>query len=197
MTFTLLGKKERGEINIRISERRRFAEVFGLTLDEFDATWRAQQVHDRPAPTMIPVVNKGPAGTLLPYDHDQYAGGEYHNPMEFIDRSKDTQDPLAFALVIIGDSMQPNLHEGDTVVFAPYHRVPNPTVELKPGCIVFVRVQDDGVTVGRYQPLTEDGKDRFLITKDNASHRPIVVHMERVEQLAVAVEFRSTRGLGR
>lgn len=198
---TLLSKKERGEVSIKPPERRKFAEVFGLTLEQFDELWRAQKVHDRPAPTRIPVINRGPAGQVLPYDHDHYADGEYHNALEYVDRSEKTQDPLAFALIIIGDSMEPTFFDGDTVVFSPVHRVPKPTVKLAGGRVVFVRLNQehgaDGVSIGRYQPLSgPDGEGpTFLLTKDNPKHKAIVVQRAHVEQLAVAIEMRSSRGL--
>ena len=207
MNGSQISKRESGKTHVPFNEQKLFAKAFGITLEQFEQEWRAQKVHDRPAPTRIPVINRGPAGQVLPYDHDHYADGEYHNALEYVDRSEKTQDPLAFALIIIGDSMEPTFFDGDTVVFSPVHRVPKPTVKLAGGRVVFVRLNQehgadgkgggDGVSIGRYQPISgPDGEGpTFLLTKDNPKHKAIVVQRAHVEQLAVAIEMRSSRGL--
>ncbi|MCB1186947.1 helix-turn-helix domain-containing protein [bacterium] len=55
------------------------------------------------------------------------------------------RDPQAFALRIVGDSMQPLLLEGDIVVISP-------AAQLIEGCIVAAYVEPDGDVVKRYHP---------------------------------------------
>lgn len=175
-----ISRRESGRTPVPLHEQRQFAAALEMSLEEFEKRWRAQKVHDRPAPTRIPVINRGPAGQVLPYDHDHFAEGEYHNALEYVDRSEKTQDPLAFALIIIGDSMEPTFFDGDTVVFSPVHRVPKPTVKLAGGRVVFVRLNQehgaDGVSIGRYQPISgPDGEGpTFLLTKDNPKHKAMI-----------------------
>lgn len=153
ISHSAVSDKENGSIGIKPPERRKFADVFGLTLAQFDELWRAQRVHERPPPGRIPVINRGPAGQVMPYDHSQYSDGEYHNAMEYIERGTQA-DPLAYALIIVGDSMEPTFYEGDCVVFVPVYRVPRPTVKLTQGSVVCIRVSaenptGEGVSVGR------------------------------------------------
>ena len=59
------------------------------------------------------------------------------------------RDPQAFALRIVGDSMQPLLMEGDIVVVSP-------AAGLIEGCIVAAYVEPDGDVVKRYLPCRAD-----------------------------------------
>lgn len=192
MTFTLLGKKERGEVNIRTGERKRIAEAFGLTLDEFDQHWRATKVHDRPAPKGIPVINYGPAGNVIDYDHSHYADGEFHDAWQYVDRLG-IDDELAFALIVVGDSMEPRIHAGDYLVFSPM-TVPKPRAELKDGDVVFVRFtpesQHQGVTVARW--FSGSGAD-VRLQKDNPRYPALTVPREEIAQLAVVIQLRTAR----
>lgn len=91
------------------------------------------------------------------------------------------------------------LRDGDYVVFSPVLGVPKPAAKLEDGRTVFVRVGADsptgeGVTVGRYFLIPGDDA-RVQITKDNRKYPPIVVAKDHIEQLAVAVEIRTKRGL--
>jgi len=189
LTHAAVSRKERGDISIKPPERLRFAEVFGLSLDEFDARWRASKVHDRPAPPGIPVINAGPAGQVMPYDHAQFAGGEYHDAFAYEDRDALTREGELYAVRVVGDSMAPAIRESDILVFAPM-TTPRPRHTLEPGDVVFVRVGDDakhpGCTVGRWFP---DGATTRIV-KINPAHREISIATEHITQLGKMIQHR-------
>src|SRR5688572_2712402 len=44
MEQSIVGRKERGLISINPPERKQFAKVFGLSLEDFDSLWRGTRV---------------------------------------------------------------------------------------------------------------------------------------------------------
>jgi len=200
MSYASLASKERGETRIKPPDRKKLAKALGKSLEEFDRLWRATAVHDRPAPTQIPVINRGPAGRVMAYDHSQSSGGEYHDAMQYLDRSERTQHSLAFALIVVGDSMEPTFFADDYLVFVPVFRAPGTTEVLEPGAVVFCRVSaasdtGEGVALGRYQPIGGENGKTFMLTKDNPRHKAITLRREHVEQMAIAIEIRTNKGL--
>jgi transcriptional regulator with XRE-family HTH domain len=185
-------RRESGATTVSLAEQKKFAKAFGLTIDEFEKKWRSTQVHERPAPLGIPVINKAPAGQVVDYDHSQCAAGEYHDALEYLDRD-DLDDSLAFAVEVVGDSMAPWLSSGDRVIFSPV-TVPNPRVQLKGGDTVFVRFAPEskvqGCQIARFHPQ-DDGT--VLFAKDNPKYPPVQVPRENISQLAVFVELRTKR----
>lgn len=194
LDYSNLSKRERGEIKrISPAERRLFAKAFGISIEDFDSRWRAYRIEQTvgdPERRGIPVINRSPAGTVVDYAEYGVDSGQGH---EYIERGG-VDDPLAFAVIIVGDSMEPNLFEGDYVIFSPVARVPKPRAELKPEAVCFVRVVQDakepGCCVARFKG--SDGKS-LVFTKDNRKHKGVTVPREHVEQLAVAVERRTKR----
>jgi transcriptional regulator with XRE-family HTH domain len=199
ISYTLLGKKERGELNVKPPERRKFAELFGLTLEEFEATWRASRV-DQVRPegwAKIPVINAAPAGLVEDYEEWGTDSGQGYAS---IDRG-DVEDELAFAAIIVGDSMTPTLHEGDTVIFAPLVSARD-RARLADGKVVFVRFSQEpaaprrGCTVGRFF-WSDRTTGAFRLAKDNPRYPEIraVLVPDQIARISIAVELRSKRGL--
>jgi len=98
------------------------------------------------------VVNRPPGASQVPYFADIAAGpGEVQEPRNTprsyieVPAAIITRDPQAFALRIVGDSMQPLLQEGDIVVVSP-------AAGLIEGCIVAAYVEPDGDVIKRYFP---------------------------------------------
>jgi SOS-response transcriptional repressor LexA len=96
------------------------------------------------------------AGPQVPYFADIAAGqGERQEPRSeprsYIEVPAGiiSRDPQAFALRIVGDSMQPLLLEGDIVVVSP-------GAGLIEGCIVAAYVEPDGDVVKRYFPCCSE-----------------------------------------
>ena len=184
-----LQSKETGRTAIRPPERKKFAEAFGMSIDRFDAMWRASRI-DRvvgdPVDRGIPVVNRAPAGVILNYDECFSDSGQ---GFEYLARGN-VVDEFAFAVIAVGESMLPAVRPGDYLIFSPLN-VPKPRASLEDGKVVLIRVGNDhktpGCTIGRFGGM-KDG--RFIVNKDNRKFKAVVVPREDVVQLAVLVEHR-------
>lgn len=189
ISTSTLAKKERGEVSIKPPERQQFAQAFKLTLDEFDEQWRGSRLDRSVGGPGIPVINRAPAGQVI--DYEEY-GVDSGQGMEYLDWG-DIRDDLAFAVIVVGDSMEPSLHEGDYLILSSLS-LPRPKVKLEDGAVVFVRFGPDsgrpGCTIARWYGQS-DGS--IILRKDNARHPPIVCRRDDLEQLAVAIEKRSKR----
>lgn len=189
MTIATLSKKERGDLAISPLDRKAFAAAFGLTLEDFDSRWRAWRIERSRGAPGIPVINRAPAGQIVDYEE---CGPDSGQGYEYLDFGQ-VDDDLAFAIIVVGDSMAPTIVEGDYVVFSPTG-IPRPRVQLESGKVVFIRFGPDssrpGCTIGRFQDL---GGGKYLITKDNPKHKPIACDREELVQIAVAIERRSQR----
>lgn len=183
---------ENGILGIKTDKRRLIAQAFGLTLDQFDAMWRPDQEQSlRSSPLGIPVINAAPAGRVVDYDHVHY--DEFNTAHEYLPRAG-IEDKLAYAVVIVGDSMEPTLVEGDRVVFGPVMFQDKQRYTPRDGDVVMVRCGPDaktiGVTVGRY---FSRGEKTFEIRKDNKKYKPVMCIREEVVQMGLALELRRTR----
>jgi repressor LexA len=63
----------------------------------------------------VPIINKVTAGYPTDFSDLDYPVGIADDYV----RCPDVQDPNAFAVRVVGDSMEPKYHEGDIVVFSP------------------------------------------------------------------------------
>jgi transcriptional regulator with XRE-family HTH domain len=183
--YSGLARRERGDTELRASDRALLAGAFGMTLEEFDAKWRRKSS----GPVGIPVINRAPAGQILDYNNDQCAGGEFHDAWQYIDRGLIGESD-AYAVVVVGDSMVPSIREGDICVFVPLveHK---PQRQPRPGQIVFVRFTEEaperGCCLCRWSQL-EDG--RWLLSKDNNHYAPKVVGPEHIARMGLLIEHR-------
>lgn len=193
MSPSTLAKKERGEVTVSPAQRRLFAKAFGMNQEEFDRLWRATRVDLVRGESGIPVINRAPAGIAINYEEYGTDSGQGY---EYLDRGNVT-DEHAFAVVIVGDSMQPLLHEGDYVVFSPVLGDQTPTN----GRVVFVRFSPSGpasiagsCTVAR---MYVDGR-MMRLAKENRAYPDVIVPLDvdHVARIAVAIEMRTNRGLG-
>ncbi len=100
----------------------------------------------------VPIINKVAAG----YPH-HFTDLDY--PVSVADeyvRCPDLHDPQAFAARVVGDSMEPEYHEGDIVVFAPGTPAASGNdcfVRFEGGGTTFKRVYQDDEQALRLQPL--------------------------------------------
>jgi len=120
-TNPTMSRKESGQISIKPPERRKFAQVFGLTLDQFDAEWRASTIPQSKVSVGIPVINRAPAGGVVDMEE---CGTDSGQGFEYLDRDADTQADLLFGVIITGHSMEPALFNGDYAIFHPLDRYP-------------------------------------------------------------------------
>lgn len=181
------GRKIKGETSITHAERVKIASLFGHTLEDFDAQWEAAA---SAGPRGIPVINRAPAGDVIDYNHQQGGEAEYHDAWQYIDRGLIGAED-AFAVVVVGDSMEPTLRAGDLCVFLPVIE-DRKSRQPQASQIVFVRFNEDGPRSGCCLcrlAVMEDG--RWLLSKDNPKYPPIVTEPGHVARLAILAERRT------
>jgi phage repressor protein C with HTH and peptisase S24 domain/DNA-binding XRE family transcriptional regulator len=123
----------------------------------------------------IPIINKVAAG----YPHE-FTDLDY--PASVADEHlacPDVSDPDAFAARVVGDSMEPEYHEGDIVVFSPQA----PTVA---GGDCFVRLERDAETTFKRVYFEDDGRS-IRLQPLNSAYPPRTVDREDVAGLYAAV----------
>jgi phage repressor protein C with HTH and peptisase S24 domain len=114
---------------------------------------------------LVPIINKVAAGYPIDFDDLEYPVGVADDYV----RCPDLHDVNAFAVRVVGDSMEPKFHEGDIVVFSP-------AAEVRSGDDCFIRFSsphettfkrvffeaDNAVRLQprneKYPPMTADGK---------------------------------------
>lgn len=180
------GRKVKGETKITFAERKKIAAVFSLSLEEFDAQWSATASNGHRG---IPVINRSSLGEVIDHHHHRCAEPKDNDAWQYIDRGV-IGAVDAFAIIVVGDSMEPSLRDGDLCVLLPVIkgvRVRQP----KPRQIVFVRYTEDaprqGCCLCRLSVM-EDGK--WLLTKDNPAYPPMVTDPAHVARLSILSEHR-------
>lgn len=186
LSGTNIARRESGRTRVKPSERKIFAEVFGLSLVEFDQRWQNWEPPRTQGGNGIPVINRAPAGMIVDYEEHGYDTGQ---GMEYIDFG-DIQDRLAFAIIVAGDSMKPTLNNGDQLILTPINPY-KPSDKLTNGKVVLVRFipefHDGGCTLARFY-VEADG--RIRLQKDNPAYRSIECLREQVQSISVAIERR-------
>ncbi|AQT70273.1 LexA repressor [Anaerohalosphaera lusitana] len=110
---------------------------------------------------LVPVINKVAAGYPVDFDDLGYPAGFADDYV----RCPDLHDPNAFAVRVVGDSMEPKFNEGDIVVFSPaadVHSGDDCFVRFTmPHETTFKRVyfEDSGL---RLQPRNQNYAPRFV-----------------------------------
>jgi len=174
-------QKLRAIVKDLISARAPRKSPGGIDLNELAARLSERgSLAEFSAGAVVPVVNKAAAG----YPH-HFTDLDYPASVaeEYI-RCPDLHDPKAFAVRVVGDSMEPRYREGDVVVFSP-------AVTPRAGDDCFIRFADgsqttfkryyrDGKNAVRLQPLN----DRYPADTHSASQIsglwPAVYRFERL-----------------
>jgi len=123
---------------------------------------------------LIPIINKVSAGYPTDFDDLDYPVGVADDYV----RCPDVHDPNAFAVRVVGDSMEPKFHEGDIVVFSP-------AVEVRNGDDCFVRFTMPHETTFKRVFFEPDNKVR--LQPRNEKYSPIIVDGRRINGLYRAV----------
>lgn len=123
---------------------------------------------------LIPVINRVAAGYPTDFDDLNY-------PVGFADdyvRCPDLHDPNAFAVRVVGDSMEPRFNEGDIVVFSP-------VAEVRSGDDCFIRFREPHETAFKKVYFESDGRVRLQPRNDK--YGPQIVEGGRINGLYRAV----------
>jgi len=123
---------------------------------------------------LVPIINSVVAGYPADYDDMGYPPGGADDYV----RSPDLHDPNAFAVRVVGDSMEPKYHEGDIVVFSPAADVDN-------GDDCFVRLTDPHETT--FKQVFFEEKDQIRLQPRNNMYAPMILPREKVNGIWRAV----------
>ncbi|HUW21008.1 MAG TPA: XRE family transcriptional regulator [Sedimentisphaerales bacterium] len=123
---------------------------------------------------MVPVINKVAAGYPSDFNDLDYPVGVADDYV----RCPDLHDPNAFAVRVVGDSMEPKFRQGDIVVFSPAADVHN-------GDDCFVRFDMPHETSFKRVFFEPDNKVR--LQPRNEKYSPIIVDGKRINGLYRAV----------
>jgi len=123
---------------------------------------------------LVPVINKVAAGYPNDFNDLDYPVGIADDYV----RCPDLHDPNAFAVRVVGDSMEPRFREGDIVVLSPAAEVHN-------GDDCFVRFSMPHETTFKRVFFEPDNKVR--LQPRNEKYSPIIVDGKRINGLYRAV----------
>lgn len=122
----------------------------------------------------VPVINKVAAGYPTDFDDLDYPVGIADDYI----RCPDLHDPNAFAVRVVGDSMEPKFHAGDIVVFSP-------AAEVRNGDDCFIRFAMPHETTFKRVFFEADNKVR--LQPRNEKYSPSIVEGKRINGLYRAI----------
>ena len=142
---------------------------------------KAARTVDTPTPSIeftrrIPLINKVSAGYPSDFTDKGYPVGiadEYVN-------IPDIDDPNAFAVTVVGDSMEPRLYEGDVLIISPEEAVTN-------GDICFVRVDQAGESSSTIKQVWHDDESSVRLESFNPRYASRIVPKESIGGIYRAV----------
>lgn len=123
---------------------------------------------------MVPIINKVSAGYPVDFDDMDYPVGVADDYV----RCPDLHDANAFAVRVVGDSMEPRFREGDIVVFSP-------AAEVNNGDDCFVRFSTPHETT--FKRVFFDADSKVRLQPRNEKYSPIIIDGERINGLYRAV----------
>ena len=121
----------------------------------------------RLAGKLIPVINDVAAGYPVDYDDKGYPPG---GADEYV-RCPDLHDENAFAVCVVGDSMEPKYQEGDILVFSP-------ALEVRNGDDCFVRMTDPHETT--FKQVFFEPENPVRLQPRNHAYPPMFIPTERI-----------------
>ncbi|MBM4024226.1 MAG: helix-turn-helix domain-containing protein [Planctomycetes bacterium] len=138
---------------------------------------KRQAKEDKPgvsAGRLVPIINKVAAGYPAEFNDLDYPVGVADDYV----RCPDLHDPNAFAVRVVGDSMEPRFHEGDIVIFSP-------ALEVQNGDDCFVRFTMPHETT--FKRVFFEKEDKVRLQPRNERYSPTVVEGDRIDGIYRAV----------
>ena len=123
---------------------------------------------------VVPVINNVAAGYPVDFDDMGYPAGFADDYV----RCPDLHDPNAFAVRVIGDSMEPKFQQGDIVIFSP-------AVEISNGDDCFVRFTLPHETT--FKQVFFEPDDKVRLQPRNHKHSPLIIEGKRINGLYRAI----------
>jgi phage repressor protein C with HTH and peptisase S24 domain len=123
---------------------------------------------------LVPIINKVAAGYPADFNDLDYPVGIADDYV----RCPDLHDPNAFAVRVVGDSMEPRFFEGDIVVFSP-------AVEVRNGDDCFVRFTLPHETT--FKRVFFEKEDKVRLQPRNERYSPTVVEGKRIDGIYRAI----------
>ncbi len=123
---------------------------------------------------LVPIINKVAAGYPADFNDLDYPAGVADDYV----RCPDVHDPNAFAVRVVGDSMEPKFQEGDIVVFSPAADVNN-------GDDCFIRFAMPHETT--FKRVFFEPDSRVRLQPRNEKYSPAVIDGKRINGLYRAV----------
>lgn len=123
---------------------------------------------------MVPVINKVAAGYPADFNDLDYPAGIADDYV----RCPGLHDPNAFAIRVIGDSMEPKFSEGNIVIFSP-------AAEVRNGDDCFVRFAVPHETT--FKRVFFEPKGKIRLQPRNEKYSPIIVEGKKINGLYRAV----------
>jgi len=123
---------------------------------------------------IVPVINKLSAGYPSDFDDLDYPVGIADDYV----RCPDVHDPNAFAVRVVGDSMEPRFREGDIVVFSPASEVRN-------GDDCFIRFATPHETT--FKRVFFEPSNKVRLQPRNEKYPPTIVDGSRINGLYRAI----------
>jgi len=123
---------------------------------------------------LVPVINKVAAGYPSDFNDLDYPVGVADDYV----RCPDLHDPNAFAVRVVGDSMEPKFREGDIVIFSPAAEVSN-------GDDCFIRFAMPHETA--FKRVFFEPANKVRLQPRNEKHSPIIIDGKRINGLYRAV----------
>ena len=194
MTGQQISERERGRAKITAAEEKVFARALGVGVDDMRRMLEATNSNLRTAENVgIPLVNKAPAGPA--WDFEKH-GVSTRDGTAYMAREEGERSDDLFAVEVTGDSMEPDLREGDRVVLWP---VPKGETGIPPhvisGQIVYCHFREEeggGSCLARLDLTGDTDEERGLaanLVKLNSRHRSRSIYLTDLDQLAIAVRL--------
>ena len=123
---------------------------------------------------LVPVINKVSAGYPSDFNDLDYPVGIADDYI----RCPDMHDPNAFAVRVVGDSMEPKFREGDIVIFSP-------AAEVQNGDDCFVRFAMPHETT--FKRVFFESENKIRLQPRNEKYSPTIVDGKRINGIYRAV----------
>jgi repressor LexA len=123
---------------------------------------------------LIPVINKVAAGYPRDFQDLDYPAGVADDYV----RCPDVHDPNAFAVRVVGDSMETKFREGDVVVFSP-------AADVRTGDDCFIRFKDPHETTFKKVFFEKNGGLR--LQPRNEKYKPVSIDPKRINGIYRAI----------